>query len=318
MINFEVIGKKIHKYLDTDLMDIKRNGQEIYSNIPCNIQINQADNPDPTAVDVVPIISSLTINMPQYVDVQNNDRIVAKRMSNDGKVLEVYKGNCGFPSVWQARKSVNMTMSTLQADDDVTPPPPKEQSVIKIDYKDLIGNIIKPSIEKIVEANKQADIFPAMIDGYELKNSYLDGVLQDSQTVIIPSASKDGHNVLFEYDTTSIITYLRVLVNGAYTKDDGAFAFGYHLYKKMPIKSVAGSNGNYILTTDIDRFVHDDNGEIKFTKGLKLKLFASNEWVQISSNPVLTDDGYEFETEPYIPTESEANAYITGWYEVVR
>lgn len=317
-INFEIIGKKIHKFFDSDLMDIKRNGIEIYSNIPCNIQINSADNPDPTAIDVTPIISSLTIHMDNYVDIQNNDYIIAKRMSHNKEILEVYRGVCGFPSVWQSRKSVTMAMNTLSNDGEVTPPPPLEQSIITINYKDLQNEVIKPETSKIAEVGKQVDIFPPAIDGYTLKNSYLDGELQADLTIIIPEAKAEGHNVLFEYETTQDITYLRILVNGVYTKDNGSLGYGYHLYKKIPILSVIGSNGNYVLKTSVNKVLHDDNGELKLTKGTKLKLYNSKEWVEIVSEATAVTDGYEFETQAYTPTEAEENAVETNWYEVTR
>ena len=150
-MNFEVISKVINKHFDIDLMDIKRKGIEIYSNIPCNIQINQSDNPDTTAIDVVPIVSSITIHMEQYVDIQYNDYIVAKRISKNGEVLEVYSGVCGFPSVWQARKSVSMKMETLSSDIDFTPPPPENKTEITIKYLDLLDNEISPETIKITE-----------------------------------------------------------------------------------------------------------------------------------------------------------------------
>ena len=315
MINFEPIGRVAHKYLDSDLMDIKRDGIEIYSNIACNIQIVKTDNPDPNAIDVVPIISSLTIHMEQYVDIKNNDYIVAKKMSHDRKILEVYVGNCGDPAVWQARKSVDMQMATLARPENVTPPPPVNPSTIAIKYQDLQSVSIKPDTQKLAEKGKEFDIFPSMIDGYTLKNSYLDGELQAQSTVIIPEVVNDVYNVLFEYETTQDIQYLRILVNGVYTKDNGSVAYGYHLYKKIPIISVAGSNGNYLIITAVNKVLHDDNGELKLNKGTKLKLYNSNEWVQITSDAVKVDNGYEFTTESYEPTENEANAYLTGWYE---
>lgn len=316
MINFESISDIIHNKFDIDLMDIKRKGIEIYSNIPCNIQINQADNPDPTAVDVTPIVSSLTVHMPNYIDIQNNDYIVAKRMSYDNKILEVYSGVCGFPAVWQARKSVNMAMNTLSGEGEVTPPPPIEKSVININYKDLVGNTIKPATIRTVEVDKPVDIFPPPIDNYSFKNSYLDGVLQPDNIVSILSPSVQGHNVLFQYETTNDIEYFRILVKGVYTKDNGATTYGLHLFKKIPILSVAGRDGVYTITTTSNKIFHDEVGEITLKIGTKLKIYNTNEWVSIYSEPVKIDGYYEFSTVPYIPTLDEEKAYVTNWYEV--
>lgn len=317
MIKFEGISKIMHKHFDIDLIDIKRKGIEIYSNIPCNIQINQSDNPDTTAIDVVPIVSSLTIHMEQYVDIQNNDYIVAKRMSSDRKILEVYTGVCGFPSVWQARKSVNMKMETLSSETEVTPPPPTNISEVLIKYVDLLENEIKPETKKVIELGKENNIYPVKIDGYNLKYAYLDGELSPSPIITIPEA-KENHTVMFQYEVATGNEYLRILSNGVYTKDDGSLASGYHLYKKIPILAIEGENGNYTIETPIKEIEHEDNGLLELKVGTKIKLFNQNEWVRISDNPVETLDGYKFTVEPYTPLKNEANAFICNWYEVAR
>lgn len=317
MMDFEKISKVTSKYFDIDLLDIKRNGIEIYSNVPCNIQINQSDNPDTTAIDVVPIISSLTIHMEQYVDIQNNDYIVAKRMSKDRKILEVYTGVCGFPSVWQARKSVNMKMETLSSETEVTPPPPMNKSEITISYVDLLNNEIKPKEIKTVEKGNQVNVYPLNIDGYDIKYAYLDNELLSS-TVVTILETKENHNIIFQYDKSTENEYLRILANGVYTRDDGSLAYGYHLYKKIPILSIIGENGIYTIETPIKEIEHEDNGLLELKVGTKIKLFNSNEWVRISGNPVKTSDGYKFTVEPFTPQENEASAYICNWYEVTR
>lgn len=314
MINFEVISNIISQNFDIDLIDIKRNGIEIYSNVPCNIQINSADNPDTTAIDVVPIISSLTIHMNQYVDIQNNDYIVAKRMSNNREILEVYTGVCGFPSVWQSRKSVNMAMNTLSSDVEVTPPPPIEKSVITIQYIDTDGNEIKPTTEKAFELGKEAIIYPTQIDGYELDTIYLDN-MQADVPIVIP-ITKEEHSILAVYKVSSKNEYLRILANGIYTKDDGSLANGYHLYKRIPILNIMEENGEYIIETPTKDIEHEDNGVLELKIGTKIKLFNSNEWAIISENPLKTLDGYKFTAEHYTPQENEANAYICNWYGV--
>jgi hypothetical protein len=316
MINFGIISDIISQNFDIDLIDIKRNGIEIYSNIPCNIQINTADNPDTTAIDVVPIVTSLTIHMNQYVDIQNNDYIVAKRMSNDRQILEVYTGVCGFPSVWQSRKSVNMAMATLASTDDVTPPPPADEAKIIVQFKDELGNEIKPDLTKLVEAGSKTVIYPTLIEGFEIENAYLDGVLQENDIVEIQEVLKEGHKVTYIYKSSNEIDGLRILSKGIYTKDDGEIAYGYHLYKKIPILEISGEKGNYEIVTPIDSILHDDNGVLKLQKGTIIKLFNSNEWARITENPVKISNEYKFITEPYTPLENEAKAYETNWYGV--
>lgn len=315
MINFQNISSIISKNFDIDLMDIKRNGIEIYSNIPCNIQINSSDNADTTSIDVVPIITSLTIHMNQYVDIQNNDYIVAKRMSNDRKILEAYVGVCGFPSVWQARKSVNMTMSTLTSIDNVTPPPPMDEAKIEITYHDEHNNEIRPSLTRLEEANKSITLYPVIIEGYDLTNAFLDGKSSDF-IITIENIQKSGHHIDYIYKSSNKINSFRILINGVFTKDNGEVGYGYHLYRDLPIIDIAGENGNYEIIVPFNSILHEDNGTIKLQNGTKLKLFNSNEWVKIVNNLEKVQNGYKVITEPYYPTEQEADAYVTNWYGV--
>ncbi|MDR2560075.1 MAG: hypothetical protein LBC86_11135 [Oscillospiraceae bacterium] len=53
---------------------------------------------------------SMTIHMDEEVDIQNNDYVYAHKCDNAGEILETYKGRVGFPTVQQARKSVQMAM----------------------------------------------------------------------------------------------------------------------------------------------------------------------------------------------------------------
>lgn len=320
-INFEAISDKIHKYFDTDLMDIHRKIDEsagrveIYSNIPCNIEINQEDNPDPTAIDVTPIVSSLIIHMPNWVDVKNNDYIIAKRISNSNQILAVYRGVCGEPAIWQSRKTINMQMSAIEEDKPVTLPPPVEQSIVKVYFRDISDDReIRSSVEQILEQGKTSNIYPVTIENYSLEQSFLDGEQVETGVVTISDPQADGHEVVFKYSQQFVISSFRLLVKGAYTMDNGSLASGYHLYAKTPILSIAGINGNYSIQVESNKIVHEDLGNIRLSVGSIIKT-NTEEWLKISSTPTLLSDGtYFFETEPYEPTAEEQNAYETHWY----
>lgn len=320
-INFEKISDKIHEYFDTDLMDIYRKIDEsaerveIYSNIPCNIEINQEDNPDPTAIDVTPKISSLIIHMQNWVDVKNNDYIVAKRISNSNQVLTAYRGVCGEPAVWQSRKTINMQMISIGEDKPVTPPPPIEQSIAKVYFRDISDDReIRSSVEQVLEQGKTSNIYPVTIENYSLEQSFLDGKQVETGVVTIEDPQEDGHEVVFKYSQQFVISSFRLLVKGAYTTDSGSLATGYHLYSKTPILSVAGVDGNYIIQVESNRIDHEDLGNIKLSVGSIIKT-NTEQWLRISSTPTrLLDGTYSFETEPHEPTQEELNAYITNWY----
>lgn len=125
-INFGIISNAL-KLLDTDIMDIGRRVEVVnpdgttgetnpqiplYTNIPCHISFVTADNPDANTVDTKPTITGLKINCSLEVDLQKGDYITAKKLDNQGIVLETYKGIIGFPTVTESRKSAEMEMRT--------------------------------------------------------------------------------------------------------------------------------------------------------------------------------------------------------------
>lgn len=125
-INFEKIGEVMQAF-DTDKMDIYRRMEiqnpdgttgetstdtPIYKDVACHIAFIIADNPNPETIDTKPVVVGLQINCPLEVDLQNNDYVIAKKLANDGTVLETYKGIIGFPTTSQSRKSAEMKMET--------------------------------------------------------------------------------------------------------------------------------------------------------------------------------------------------------------
>ena len=119
--NFGKIGSIISKVCDTDYVDIYRalpdmsERQLVHSNQLCNIQLQNADNPNPLAVDVVPVVTSVKIHFPIEADIQNNDYLIARKTDAEGNTLSIYRGVCGYPVVEQARQSVVLEMNTAEA-----------------------------------------------------------------------------------------------------------------------------------------------------------------------------------------------------------
>lgn len=321
-INFARISEVISKNFDIDLMDIYREvdgfveRQEIYSNISCNIEIVQADNPDPTAIDVTPIISSIRIHMPNWVDIRNNDYIVAKRMSNNREILQVYRGVCGEPATWQARKSVIMKMTTVKNDESVTPPPPIVQSIITIHFRDISDNQeINPDIVKVVEQGVPYRVQPLAFEGFSLESAFLDNEQVETGIVTIENPQESGHTVVFKYSKLNSPSSFRLLVNGFYTKDNGSIGDGLHLYTSMPIISVTNNNEVYTFVLNSDIISHEEIGDIKLEIGSKFKT-NSNTWFRITTEPIKLDNGQcTFNAEEYTPTRQEQEAYLTHWYD---
>ena len=123
--DFGQIGGIIGDYMDADEIDVYRAtlielpdgsfapsdpNTPFYSGIKVHISFSDVDNPDPVAVGAVPIIHALRINCAVGIDLQNADRIVARKLAFDGTVLETYEGVIGAPVVNQSRQEATMSV----------------------------------------------------------------------------------------------------------------------------------------------------------------------------------------------------------------
>lgn len=316
--NFGQIGNIMSELFDSDFLDIKRdvgsNLQELYSNIPCHIAFASTDNPDPTTVDIKPIIQSINVHMPLWVDIQNNDFIVAKRMDSEGNLLKTYSGRCGNPIVSEGRQKVLMTMSATEPVGS-TPVPPKNPAIIKINYLSN-GIPIQDSIEKTVEVGSSFSITAPVIEGYSAEYCIVDGEKQESAMVYIADVKDVEHTIDFVYTVSEMPNMMRFLVNGLYTKDDGSLANGYHLYRKVDIDSISEAEGVFTITSDNVKQVHDDNGKtFTISVGAKIVLIPRNIFVEVTKILGIENNKVTFIAKEFVPTEDEKNAYVTGWYD---
>lgn len=315
--NFGQIGNIMSELFDSDLIDIKRdvgsNLQEIYSNIPCHIAFVSTDNPDPTTVDTKPIIQSINVHMPLWVDIKNNDFIVAKRMDSDGNLLKTYSGRCGNPIVSEGRQKILMTMSATESEDP-TPVPPKDPAIIKINY--LSGGFpIQDSIEKTVEIGSAFSMTAPVIEGYSAEYCIINEEKQESATVYIADVKDVVNTIDFVYTVSGTPNMMRFLVNGLYTKDDGSLANGWHQYKKIDIDSISESEGIFTITCDDVKWTHEDNGKsLSIKAGAKLVLIPRNIFVKVDEI-VNVNNKVTFVATEFTPTEAEENSYVTGWYD---
>jgi len=311
-IDFTRLSEPISNALDTDYIDVYRQIDEsperdLYAtNVKCHIAIKTMDNSDPDNVDVQPVITSLRIHCGTWVDLKNNDYIIAKRCDLNGNVLHYYSGIIGEPAVSMARQSVNMIMSSLKQDDKpIPPPPPIEESVIVIiNYLDEIDEPLHNSVTENYKRGTHVIIEPLNFDNYELIRTELNG--ENVEIVDIEDINENSV-VNFFYEAVTGINSIRVLVNGDYVKDNGQFAYGLHLY--API-SVLSADTNTIKLAN-NKFYHEEMGTI--TIGVDTKFRDNlNNWHIVTTEPVKVDDGYIITF-----TDTEAvDCYITNWYGV--
>ena len=315
--DFGQIGGIIGKYVDTDAIDIKRNVagelQTIYTNVPCHVTYRSIDNADPYSIATKPIITTLEIHMAVDIDIRNDDYIVIKKVSSGNEILQSYSGRCGYPIVDQARKKVNVTMSA----EDVTEPeplPPSNPVIISISCVSEGGAPIQADSQQYAERDTSITIYPPVIEDYLAIEAYLDDVLQDTVNVTIENTENDLYSIKFVYEASSSISYMRLLLDGLYTKDNGSLASGYYLYKRIPI-TLLESNGTYRLTMSNAPIVQEDTGEtIEIVEGTKMVLFSGYIFTQVQSVEELVDT-YILTLAPFTPTDEEKNAYLTEWYD---
>lgn len=313
--NFGQIGNIMSELFDTDYVDIKRDesGQlkEVYSNIKCHIAFSSVDNPNPETVDIKPIIQSLTVHFPLWVDVRNDDFIIAKRMSDSGDILAVYSGRCGNPIVSQGRQKVSVIMSATQ-NEEPTPVPPKDPINISLEFVSNGAEIQETSVYQI-EKGDNFQLTAPLIEGYIAVDCEIDGEPQGSTIAIIAEIDSE-HTVRFIYEASGTSDGFRFLVKGLYTKNDGSLANGWHLYKKIPLDSVSENNGVYTVSCNDVDIEHEDNGKtLKIAEGVKLVLVPSNIFIRVigldKANGKVT-----FGAVAFNPTQDEAEAYVCDWY----
>ncbi len=316
--NFGQIGSIISNYMDTDLIDIKRNIsgqlQTVYINVPCHVTFASSDNPDPITVATKPIIMSLMIHMDIDYDVRNDDYIVIKKVSNNNINLHTYSGRCGEPVFDQCRQKILVAMT---ADEPATPEPlpPSNPCTVTISYISENEEILQAPTIYMMEMGETELFYPQTITGYVADSAYLNDVKQDSLIVTIVNATLVEYEIKYVYKVSAVATYMRFLLNGLYTKDNGSLANGYYLYRKIPLEVIEDSESTYKVRISNEPIVQEDTGEvIKVVRGLKVALYVGQIYMIVNEVENLLDTDI-LTLIPYTPTDDEKNAYLTEWYD---
>lgn len=317
--DFGKAGKAIGAAFDTDFVDIRRNVKgalkEIYSNVPCHVAFVSADNPDPKTVDVKPVIQSLTVHCGTWVDIQNDDFIVVKKMGSGGEVLKAYSGRCGNPVMSQGRQKVSVAMNATESEEP-TPAPPKKSATVSVSYL-CDGESVQDTAEFKAEVGSRFEMAAPKVEGYEPVGCSVDGEERTGTLAEISEVSEGGHEVEFLYEAKDTADYLRFLENGLYTKDDGSLAFGWHLFKKIPVVSVSEEQDGILRVKCEDlKFSHPETGGVFAVRpGERIVLMPAYEFARIEEVEEREDGYVTFVATAFEPTEEERNAYIAGWYD---
>ena len=306
-VDFTKLATPISNALDTDFMDIYRQVEGsperdlVYSNVPCHIAIKSTDNANPENVDTQPIITSLRIHCPNWVDIKNNDYVIAKKSDLNGNILNYYEGIVGEPATSMARQFVDMAMATEKKGEEPEPIPIGETFNVVISYLDSENATIHENITQSYRKGDNVTISSLEINNYSLIRAELDG--ETVQSIVIENIQAN-HVVKFYYQAITRITNIRMLVNGDYTKDNGTYAYGLHLYAPIAVLS---ANGN-TLTLASNKFNHEDIGLITIKKDDKFTDNFGN-W-HIITAITQVNDGYLI---TFADTQA-VDCYVTHWY----
>lgn len=314
--DFGQIGGIVSEVMDTDYIDIRRDIEgslvEVYSNISCHIAYVSIDNPNPETVDIKPVIQALKIHTPLWVDIRNNDFIVAKKIGSDGSIQGVYSGRCGNSVVSMGRKVTMVSMISTEPYDP-TPVPPVEPITVIVSYLYDTTQIIPDTVHDVEKGNTFTLEIPS-IEGYQFSYYELDGVIQSGSTIVIPEV-EEPHTIKIHYTVVTESDSFRFLVNGLYTKNDGSLANGWHTYKAVKIDSVSLEEGVYTIVSDNVTFEHEDNGRVlNIKKGTQLVLYPYKVFVTVDEVSI-SNDKATFTAKPFTPTEAQLNYYETRWYD---
>jgi len=321
--DFGRISGMLSSYMDTDFVDIYRQLPTsptrvmVYENISCHISTQTADNPDPVAIDVVPVITSLRIDAATWVDFQNNDYIVAKKCDASHEILKVYRGVCGHPAMDQCRQFITMQMNASAVPDEpVNPPPPQNPSIIRILFVDETNHQIDMEATRQVETGQSITIEPERIGNYQHVSTKLDGLLLSTTEATIMEAKSEGHEIVFGYESIRDLEYFRVFADGMFTQTNGAISFGKHLLMKIYFEVIQEYSDKSLDISVASSFImHPEMGRIDLKSGQWIKLFPTGEWFEITEQRPSVYDGVVLKIVPIYVNDEAEGIQITEWYD---
>lgn len=313
--DFGQIGEVLSEVMDTDYIDVKRDVKgsltEMYSNVPCHMAYVSIDNPDPLSVDVKPVVQAIRVHLPLWVDVRNDDFLIAKKMDSYGNVAWTYSGRCGNPVVSQGRKKVLMQMNSTEPENP-TPTPPTDVHTVYVSYTSSDVEIA-PSRKVVVNDGADVTLEPSALDGYTISHALVDGTSVEGGSVTLQYVRED-HDVVFVYLASDVPETYRYLVKGLYTKDDGTLANGWHTYRRMPIDSCTKDGDVYTIECEDVKLEHRDNGKVLSIQTGALLVLSGDVFVRVTDVDRM-DGRVVFNAVVFQPTAEQESCYRTRWYD---
>lgn len=80
----------------------------VLAEYPCRISFSQQDQQDNSQADISPKLLGVKLFFDIGVDIKKGDVITAKKMAEDGSVMQVIEGNAALPSTYVNHTEVNL------------------------------------------------------------------------------------------------------------------------------------------------------------------------------------------------------------------
>ncbi len=81
----------------------------LYDDISCRISFSSSDNSETNQEDSNPIRLEIKVFCSPTVDIKKGDIITAKRLSDNGEVLETYTGIANLPFMYVTHQEIRLT-----------------------------------------------------------------------------------------------------------------------------------------------------------------------------------------------------------------
>jgi len=332
----ERFGANLQDRMSTSYMDVRRQVgatiREVYSNIVVHAARRNIDNPDPQAVSSVPVIMSLSINMPIETDVRNGDILIIKRVDERGQITDAWRGVAGDPYTTNSRKRLFMDMSALARDniiDDVTPPPlpdepdEGEYSEITINFADDVGNPIRAAIVTKHLVGKEVTIEALEIHGWIFTRTEWRGETYNIDSITFTPTDPE-YSVSFVYDRVATPVYLRPFANSRFRQSDGTLVTTgnlAHWYRRIDFDWIGEENGTMTISISIPplnqnaSIIHQETrGAIQFRAGTRVKVFPQEFYAEIRT-VTRAGDAFTMQAIEVEPTSTERGATATQFYD---
>ena len=332
----EGLQSRVQDTFSATYLDIRRQVGGVSTYVSVNNVVrttrSSTDNPEAIPTSNIPVIQTIEVHMPLYVDVRNGDTLTVKHVDSKNQITDAFRGVAAAPYTNDGRKHVSFVLQALGRDDiinDVIPPPPidtpepNEYSVITTEFVDTNGVAIRAPIVYNAIKGKELTIEALALHGWDFSHTEFRDNVYDVDVVAF-TPSEPAYTVRFVYEAVTYPLYLRPFFTGRYRRTDGTLVTTgnlAHWYRRVDFNWQGETAGVMTVTIGIPPLSttgmlrHSETAAmIQFRQGLRVRIFPQDIFAELRSAERV---GSEFVVTmiQVEPTEMELSAPITKFYD---